>query len=137
MDIKINQLLLMGIGMILIISGFVAAFAIKGIVNIDFERVSMTKYDGVTKITCGSDSMGLTFGCGDLLYYRNVKKDEELVPGEIYIYRKDDGNKVVHRLVECIDIDCELMVFKGDNNAVGELVEREQVTKKIESVRYR
>ena len=117
--------------------GFFLALLLKAVLIVDIEAVEITKLDGSIKVSCGSDSMGLTFGCGDLLYYRDVKRDEELLPGEIYVYRKDDETKVVHRLVECVDVDCELMVFKGDNNAVGELVEREQVTKKIESVRYR
>ena len=125
------------IGMCLISIGFLLALILKVTIMVDFERVELTKYDGVIKVQCGSDSMGLTFGCGDLLYYRDVKKNEELVPGDIYIYRKDDGNKTVHRLVECVDIDCNLTVFKGDNNAVGELVNRSNVIQKIESVRYR
>jgi len=117
--------------------GFFLALLLKVTLIVDFERVELTKVDGSVKVSCGSDSMGLTFGCGDLLYYRDVKKNEELMPGDIYIYRKDNDTKVVHRLIECVDIDCNLTVFKGDNNAVGELVERKDVLRKIESVRYR
>jgi len=107
--------------------GFFLALLLKVTLIVDFERVELTKVDGSVKVSCGSDSMGLTFGCGDLLYYRDVKKNEELMPGDIYIYRKDNDTKVVHRLIECVDIDCNLTVFKGDNNAVGELVERKDV----------
>jgi len=117
--------------------GFFLALLFKAVLIVDVASVELTKLDGSIKVECGSDSMGLTFGCNDLLYYRDVKKGEILVPGDIYIYRKDDDNKVVHRLIECVDIDCELTVFKGDNNAVGELVERKNVLQKIESVRYR
>ena len=117
--------------------GFVLALLFKFILIVDFDRVELTKVDGTIKVACGSDSMGLTFGCEDLLYYRDIKNNEELTLGDIYVYRKDNGDNVVHRLIECVDIDCELMVFKGDNNAVGELVEKQQVIKKVESVRYR
>ena len=117
--------------------GFFSALLFKAVLIVDVESVELTKLDGSVKVECGSDSMGLTFGCNDLLYYRDVGKNEKLVPGDIYIYRKDDDNKVVHRLIECVDIDCNLTVFKGDNNAVGELVERDNVLQKIESVRYR
>jgi len=117
--------------------GFLLALLFKAVIIVDVETVEIVKLDGSVKVGCGSDSMGLTFGCDDLLYYRDVKRNEELTPGDIYIYRKDNESKVVHRLIECVDVDCELMVFKGDNNAVGELVERKQVLQKIESVRYR
>ena len=125
------------LGICLITIGFVLALLLKVTIIADFDNVELAKMDGSVRVQCGSDSMGLTFRCGDLLYYTDVKKDEELVPGNIYIYRKEDGGKVVHRLIECVDVDCELTVFKGDNNAVGELVERNNVLQKIESVRYR
>ena len=134
MGIKKNNIIL---GICLISIGFVLALLLKVTIIADFDNVELAKMDGSVRVQCGSDSMGLTFGCGDLLYYTDVKKDEELVPGNIYIYRKEDGGKVVHRLIECVDVDCELTVFKGDNNAVGELVERNNVLQKIESVRYR
>jgi len=124
-------------GICLITIGFLLALILKVTIMVDFERVELTKYDGVIKVQCGSDSMGLTFGCDDLLYYRDVKKNEELVLGDIYIYIKEDGGKTVHRLIECVDIDCNLTVFKGDNNAVGELVNKSNVIRKIEGVRYR
>jgi len=117
--------------------GFFTALLFKAIFIVDFGNVDFAKMDGSIRVKCGSDSMGLTFGCGDLLYYRDIKKNEKLTPGDIYIYRKDNDTKVVHRLIECVDIDCNLTVFKGDNCAVGELVERNQVIQKIESVRYR
>ena len=125
------------IGICLIAIGFVLALMLKVTIMVDFNNVELTKMDGSVRVQCGSDSMGLTFGCGDLLYYRDVERGGELVPGEIYVYRKDDGSKAVHRLVECVDIDCNLCVFKGDNNAVGELVNRSNVIQKVESVRYR
>jgi len=121
----------------LISIGFVLALLLKVTLIVDFDKVELTKADGSVRIKCGSDSMGLTFGCGDLLYYRNVKKDEELIPGDIYIYRKDNDDNIVHRLIECVDIDCNLTVFKGDNNAVGEFVNKSQIIRKVESVRYR
>ena len=134
MDTKKYNLL---IGICLVGVSFLSALLFKSVFMVDFDKVELAKMDGSVRVQCGSDSMGLTFGCNDLLYYTEVKKDEELVPGDIYIYRKDDDSKVVHRLIECIDIDCNLTVFKGDNNAVGEFVERKDVLQKIESVRYR
>ena len=126
-----------GLGICLVLMGFFLALLLKVTIMVDFDKVELAKMDGSTKVKCGSDSMGLTFGCSDILYYRDVGKNEELIPGDIYIYRKDDGGKVVHRLIECVDIDCNLTVFKGDNNAVGELIERKDVLQKVESVRYK
>lgn len=92
--------------------------------------------DHVSRIGCDSDSMGLTLNCGDKVYSREVKNDESLLKGHIYIYEK--GNQsIVHRLVACIDQDCNQTVFKGDNNQVAEFVNRSQIKKKVLQVEYK
>lgn len=96
----------------------------------------MSKYDGVTGINCGSDSMGLTLSCDDLVYYNYVQKKEELAPGRIYIYENKDNRTTIHRLVGCADDDCNTAIFKGDNNRVSELVERKRIIKKVEMIKY-
>jgi len=136
MDTKIdkNRLIL---GICLVTFSFFLALMLKGIFVIDFGNVELAKMDGSMRVQCGTGSMGLTFGCDDLIYYRDIEKNEQFIPGDIYIYKKDDDSKVVHRLIECVDIDCNITVFKGDNNAVGEFVNKSQIIRKVESVRYR
>ena len=88
------------------------------------------KYDVVSKISCGSDSMGLSFKCSDVVYSRKVLINETMIPGEVYIYTDPDPNKtnkIIHRLAVCLDENCSRMVFRGDNNAVGEIVNRSQI----------
>ena len=121
----------------LICIGFILALLLKVTVIADFDNVELAKMDGSMRVQCGTGSMGLTFGCDDLIYYRDIEKNEQFIPGDIYIYKKDDDSKVVHRLIECVDIDCNITVFKGDNNAVGEFVNKSQIIRKVESVRYR
>jgi len=93
-------------------------------------------YDRVSKVSCKSNSMGLTMNCGDAVYETKVKDNDKLIPGDIYIYKKLNYT-VVHRLVYCLDENCSKAVFKGDNNEKGELINRSQVIFKVEKVEYR
>ena len=97
--------------------------------------------DGLTDITtkhsvgCNSSSMGLTLRCGDIL---DVKKyeGEELEIGRIYTYQ--DGNEsIVHRIVACQDKNCNIVIFKGDNNQKAEFVNKTQITGKVLGVKYK
>jgi len=96
--------------------------------------VHMMEYDTISKISCGSDSMGLIFDCSDKVYERYLKENERLVEGEIYAYEKGN-NTIIHRLVYCID-NCSTAIFKGDNNRVGEKIKRENVIAQVIGVQY-
>jgi len=95
---------------------------------VDAGEILGQKYDRASIISCKSDSMGLAFRCGDSVYSRTISLEEELKEGEVYIYKNPNkNNSVIHRLVLCLDDDCNQTVFRGDNNALGELVPREWI----------
>jgi hypothetical protein len=96
-------------------------------------------YDTYTTVACGSNSMAPTFDCNDLLQSRRVNYDETLVPGKIYIYKKETStyynlSTVVHRLVTPCEND--VCVLMGDNNKVGETINRSQITYEVVGVVY-
>lgn len=114
--------------------GFCIAHLLFGI-TIDFTTLETQRYNRIGRVTCDSNSMGLTINCNDRLYERAVNKDEKLQIGAIYAY--EDGNSsIVHRLIECEDENCSIAIFKGDNNMKGEKVLRENITHQIEKVEY-
>jgi hypothetical protein len=97
--------------------------------------------DGLLHITtkhrvgCNSSSMGLTLRCGDILDIERYDGGE-LEIGRIYTYQ--DGNEsIVHRIVACQDKNCNLVIFKGDNNQIAEFVNKTQITGKVLGVEYR
>jgi hypothetical protein len=92
-----------------------------------------TDYDSTSRVACGSDSMGLTVDCNDLLLLESVTPGEVL-EGEVYTFQARDGNRTVHRAAKCFEEYC---VFRGDNNAVGEVVQRVDVTHRVTGVVYR
>lgn len=91
----------------------------------------------VSSVGCSSDSMGLTLDCNDTIYGTVINGTDHLGAGNMYVYRKENGSRVVHRLVACVksekglvvkDNDCSgTLVFRGDNNLIGELVNRSQI----------
>lgn len=92
-------------------------------------------YDRVGLISCDSDSMGLSINCGDVAYSKSITIDEELVLGEIYLYKLPDiNNSVIHRYV--LDLGNGSLIFKGDNNEYAELVNREWVFAKPLYLKY-
>ena len=107
--------------------------------------VNTSKYDVVSVIGCQTDSMGLVMGCNDTLYLKKLNEEDVLVPGTIYVYNATKS-QTVHRLVECIKIEestiindkhCNnTLIFRGDNNAKGELVSRKDVLYRVESIVY-
>lgn len=89
-------------------------------------------YDRVSTVSCESDSMGLMFRCDDIVYSQEIDKDHVFVDGDVYIYKDPSDNvSVIHRLSLCFDENCSYMAFRGDNNAVGELVPKEWVKYKV------
>ncbi len=119
-----------------IVVGFSLAMSLKGFFSIDLSSGGVAYTEKVLKVGCDSNSMGLTINCDDKLYVDAVKSDEELFLGTIYGFRFDNKT-FVHRLVQCVDIDCNLTVFKGDNNLVAEFVNRSDIVYRVETVRYR
>jgi hypothetical protein len=81
--------------------------------------------------------MGLTVNCDDEVYISLVKSDDPLYIGYIYTYKDSiDNHSIIHRLVYCLDSDCNSTVFKGDNNQAAELVNRNQIVGRVVSVKY-
>ncbi len=88
-------------------------------------------------ISCDSQSMGITFNCKDNLFSDFINDDSVLVEGDIYVYQIDE-RIIVHRLVKCLDDNCNRSVFKGDANyAADKIVERSQIISKVYGVEYR
>jgi hypothetical protein len=122
---------------LMFLAGFTLSSALKGGVTIDFERVTLQKYDSISRVGCKSDSMGLSLDCNDRLYMRNLKKNHTFTVGDIYIYQ-DEDSVVVHRLVKCLDDGCNKLIFKGDNNHVADpIINRSDVVSKVVQVEYR
>jgi hypothetical protein len=117
-------------------TGYFLGHAIAGS-DKTFDRVmtDVTDYDYVSRIDCDSNSMGLTINCDDIAYISLLKEGETLYPGYLYSYKKKNYN-VLHRLVYCLDSDCNMSIFKGDNNAVGEKVNRSMINGRVVSVKY-
>lgn len=88
--------------------------------------------------SCASDSMGFGMRCQDTVEVQDFNSTlTKPVPGEIYIYKKENGNgTTIHRLVLCLDTDCNFTVFKGDNNRVAELVNRSAIIKKATGITW-
>jgi hypothetical protein len=91
--------------------------------------------DHVSQVGCNSNSMGLTLPCNTVLYSDVVHPNESLRPGRIYIYQ-GKNQTIVHRLVFCLDLDCNVSIFKGDNNRIGEEVNRSQVLYRVDKAEY-
>ena len=107
------------------------------------DRGQLDEYDiqehlQILNISCKSYSMGLAIDCQDKVFARIVTKDEKLHEGSIYLYDRTNGDRVIHRMVKCIDKNCSRMVFKGDNNfkADAGIVGRRQVKMKVYQILY-
>lgn len=107
------------------------------IITYNVAEASLTKYDRVSYISCGSDSMGMAIRCTDKAYSRtDVLKPDQLIEGRIYTFQRDNTS-VIHRLVKCLD-NCTNLVFKGDNNKVAdEIVHYTQLTGRVEMIEYK
>ena len=74
------------------------------------------------KIGCGSDSMGLSFKCDDMVH---TEKSFKLEEGDVYIFKNKNGTHVIHRLVKDCRQGCYGLIFKGDNNLYADNVVNE------------
>lgn len=104
------------------------------------EEFYLGNYEYQSSISCKSDSMGLTIDCKDTAFGNKVEKDDKLYPGYIYVYKstnETDTRHIIHRLVYCLDEDCNQTVFKGDNNPVAEIVNRSDILYSVDVVMYR
>ena len=111
---------------------FACGFGFGILVKHEIDRVYGFSYDAYGTISNETDSMGLTIDPHDKMYY---SKEFDVLPGRIYVYNKSD-NWIVHRLVYCLDDDCNQSVFKGDNNYIGELVNKSNIIYKVEGISY-
>lgn len=87
------------------------------------------------RVDCNSNSMGFTLDCNDLVTAVRIPITDKLIPNRIYVYRTinilENGDfediNIVHRFLGCIDDNCSILKFKGDNNDFSEDVQRSQV----------
>ena len=127
-------LAVVGIGSMLVCLAIVVmtvSEAIKGLEVVEESPVPGLEYENTVK--CGSYSMGLVLYCGDKLSGHYVTDKEVYEPGGIYVFN-ETGYYAVHRLVYIIN-DTH-MVFKGDNNFFGELVQTKNIISRITGVDY-
>lgn len=94
----------------------------------------LTKDTKLFQTSNNSDSMGILMRSYDDVYAIPVNNNF-LMEGRIYIY-EENNRSIVHRLIKCIDIDCNQSVFKGDNNRVGEIVNKSQIKYRVKSIGY-
>lgn len=107
-----------------------------GGIQVSYAPLALKNYDYGSGVGCGTDSMGLTLNCNDILYEQNVYNNTKLIPGSIYTYMTDKNASIVHRMIMCLDENCNITVFKGDNNEVGEIVPRQWINGKVVMVEY-
>lgn len=87
-------------------------------------------------ISCETQSMGLTLNCKDNLFTELITESSVLIEGDIYIYNRN-GQTIVHRLVKCLDNQCNQSIFKGDNNYVADdIVEKSQIFAKVYGIEF-
>lgn len=134
----LNVFLLIFITMSMTIVGYSVIIMDEEIKKLHYNAdiVEMQEIDGITNIACSSDSMGLLMNCGDRLYYKDLKTNDELVDGEIYIFKSPyvNGTTAVHRLIWHNESHA---IFKGDNNLVADpLIHRSDVLKIIVGIKY-
>ena len=118
------------------IVGFLGAMATKTIITMNIGTGELETYTQTSKVSCKSNSMGLTLDCNDKTYLSMVGEDDDIELGGIYTYREDENTSVIHRVVICLE-NCSRVVFKGDANKFGEIVNRSQIKYKLEMVEYR
>lgn len=120
------------LGILIISLGFFIGMLVKNSLLIDFKEGRIITYDATVNPSCKTNSMGLTINCNDKLYLKKFKGD--LRKGGIYIYRKNESTTVVHRLIGCVDYECNTTIFKGDNTLMGELVNKTQILYRVEMI---
>lgn len=130
---------LIGIMLIIaILAGFVFAFALQTHFMFQSKPLQMIQYDYANELSCESHSMGLTIPCGSVALQQKVNNAEQIEPGQIYVYEMPNATKqVVHRLVACVDNDCNMTVFKGDANKIAELIPREWIVSRVVMLQYK
>ena len=89
----------------------------------------------LVNITCESNSMGLLMPCNSkasVIPYKN----ELLHLGRIYVYEVNSTYFIIHRLVGCVDKDCNRTIFKGDNNLISELINKSQIKYIVTAINF-
>lgn len=86
------------------------------------------QYDSISPVACTSNSMGPLMQCGSRLY---LTKSFTMDPGGVYTFMR--GNQsIAHRLIACLDTECQELLFKGDANSMAdEVVSLKDVTAKV------
>lgn len=96
-------------------------------------------YDTLGRVSCESQSMGLMLDCkSTTLYYKQLRPEDPVYEGRVYLYEKDADTLVIHRLMGSIGLDNEQYIFKGDANEYydDELVNRSQILYELKAITY-
>jgi len=88
------------------------------------------------KVSNESNSMGVTVDSWDTVRGIDIADDNyKLYEGHIYVYKKNQ-TRIIHRLIKCLDPDCNESVFSGDANRIGELVNKSQISYRVSSINF-
>lgn len=129
---RLNHILLF---VMAVLTGFLIGLVINPIFGTTaYHELVDAKDPYISGVSCGSDSMGLVVPCGAKLHGHLLYDDEPLEMGQLYIYQDGPG-MTIHRLVGCVDDDCEQVIFKGDNNLViDDFVSRDDILYRVTMV---
>jgi len=117
-----------------------------GTVSADYFLDEITEHNSLEnswmqKIKYNSHSMEPTMNGGDTAILKEV--GGALILGAIYVITPPEeyntGIDIAHRFVGCVDLDCEKLIFKGDNNLLADqyVVTRDMIKAKVIGVIYR
>lgn len=119
---------------VIVLFALVLQLAVIGIMFYE-DKTTETVQGKYLKISNMSDSMGLSISYPDEAIGEKIKETDMLQEGNIYVYNSNN-TYIIHRLIKCLDNDCNVTIFKGDNNKVGEIVNKSQIIYKVTAVVY-
>lgn len=101
-------------------------------------NVPVFEQDYETTVLCGSDSMGLIFGCNTTIKGDYYYVGDDLEIGGIYTYYSDPERTkaYIHRLIFVFD-GGEFVLMKGDNNYYPEIVSTKDIIARVYELDYR
>lgn len=83
----------------------------------------------------GTGSMLPVIQNNDLLMLEKLDEQEQIYLGQIYVYKNNETESIVHRLIW--KYNSTHYIFKGDNNLVADKpISREQITYKVIGVKF-
>ena len=119
------------------VSLVIASESMRGFYDDKYEKEIVSEYSdysSLDEIETRNKLVSSQFDVGDILQFRVVGEEEELVLFDVYAYKVSTGLLITHRLIS-IDDDGSL-IFRGDNTPGHDIVvERDQVLYRYEGQR--